>query len=147
MAQVRQAEANWSGDLLSGGGSVSATSSGIFSDQGITWRARTEASEGKTSPEELLAAAHASCYSMAFSNELAKAGFPAERIDVSVVVSADKTDAGWTVLSSAITVRAKVPGADEALFLEKANAAKGGCPISRAISDSVEITLDATLES
>ena len=146
MAQTRQAEANWSGDLLSGGGSVSATSSGIFSDQGITWRARTEASEGKTSPEELLAAAHASCYSMAFSNELAKAGFPAERIDVSVVVSADKTDAGWTVLSSAITVRAKVPGADEALFLEKANAAKGGCPISRAISDSVEITLDATLE-
>jgi lipoyl-dependent peroxiredoxin len=146
MAQTRQAEANWSGDLLSGGGSVSATSSGIFSDQGITWRARTEASEGKTSPEELLAAAHASCYSMAFSNELAKAGFPAERIDVSVVVSADKTDAGWTVLSSAITVRAKVPGADQALFLEKANAAKGGCPISRAISDSVEITLDATLE-
>jgi lipoyl-dependent peroxiredoxin len=146
MAQTRQAEANWSGDLLSGGGSVSATSSGIFSDQGITWRARTEASEGKTSPEELLAAAHASCYSMAFSNELAKAGFPAERIDVSVVVSADKTDAGWTVLSSAIAVRAKVPGADEALFLEKANAAKGGCPISRAISDSVEITLDATLE-
>jgi len=146
MAQTRQAEANWSGDLLSGGGSVSATSSGIFSDQGITWRARTEASEGKTSPEELLAAAHASCYSMAFSNELAKAGFPAERIDVSVVVSADKTDAGWTVLSSAIAVRAKVPGADEALFLEKANAAKDGCPISRAISDSVEITLDATLE-
>ncbi len=147
MAQVRQAEANWSGDLLSGGGSVSATSSGIFSDQAITWRARTEASEGKTSPEELLAAAHASCYSMACSNELAKAGFPAERIDVSVVVSADKTDAGWTVLSSAITVRAKVPGADEALFLEKANAAKVGCPISRAISDSVDITLDATLES
>jgi osmotically inducible protein OsmC len=147
MAQVRQAEANWSGDLPSGGGSVSATSSGIFSDQAITWRARTEAAEGKTSPEELLAAAHASCYSMAFSNELAKAGFAPERVDVSVVVTADKTDAGWTVLSSAITARAKVPGVDEATFLEKANAAKGGCPISRAISDSVEITLDATLES
>jgi len=147
MAQVRQAEANWSGDLLAGGGSVSATSSGIFSDQAITWRARTEASEGKTSPEELLAAAHASCYSMAVSNELANAGFPPERVDVTVVVSADKTDAGWTVLSSAITLRAKVPGIDQATFDKQANAAKGGCPISRAISDSVEITLEATLEA
>ena len=146
MAQVRQAEANWSGDLLAGGGSVSASSSGIFSDQAITWRARTEATEGKTSPEELLAAAHAACYSMAISHELAGAGFPPERVDVSVEVSADKTDSGWTVQRSAISVRAKVPGADETLFLEKANAAKGGCPISRAISGSVEITLDATLE-
>ena len=147
MAQVRQADANWSGDLLSGGGSVSANSSGIFSDQAIDWRARTEASEGKTSPEELLAAAHASCYSMAVSHELAQAGFAPERVDVSVVVTADKTDSGWTVLSSAITVRAKVPGADEALFQEKANAAKGGCPISKALSDSVQVTLDATLEA
>jgi len=146
MAQVRQADANWSGDLLSGGGSVSASSSGIFSDQAITWRARTEASEGKTSPEELLAAAHASCYAMAVSNELAGTGQAPERVDVSVVVSADKTDSGWTVLSSAITLRAKVPGIDKALFQEKADAAKGGCPISKAISDSVEITLDAVLE-
>jgi osmotically inducible protein OsmC len=147
MAQVRQAAANWSGDLLSGGGAVSASTSGIFDNQAITWRARTEASEGKTSPEELLAAAHASCYSMALSNELAKAGHAPERVDVSVVVTADKTDAGWTVLSSAITVRAKVPGVDDATFQEKATAAKGGCPISRAISDSVEISVDATLES
>ena len=146
MAQVRQANAHWSGDLTSGGGAVSASSSGIFSEQAIDWRARTEASEGKTSPEELLAAAHASCYSMAVSNELAKAGFPPERVDVSVVVSADKTDAGWTVVSSAITLRAVVPGVDAATFDEQAEAAKGGCPISRAISDSVEITLDATLE-
>ena len=147
MAMISKADANWSGDLLAGGGSVSASASGIFSDQAITWRARTEASEGKTSPEELLASAHAACYSMAVSHELAQAGFAPERVDVSVVVTADKTDAGWTVLSSAITVRAKVPGADEALFQEKANAAKGGCPISRAISGSVEISLDATLEA
>lgn len=146
MAQIRRAEANWSGDLLSGGGAVSAKTSGVFDNQAITWRARTEASEGKTSPEELLAAAHAACYSMALSNELAKAGFPAERIEVSVEVSADKTDAGWTVIGSAISVRAKVPGADAAVFAEKAEAAKGGCPISRAISGSVAITLDATLE-
>jgi osmotically inducible protein OsmC len=147
MAMISKADANWSGDLLGGGGSVSASSSGIFSDQAITWRARTEASEGKTSPEELLASAHAACYSMALSHELAQAGFAPERVDTSVVVTADKTDSGWTVLSSAITVRAKVPGADEALFIEKANAAKAGCPISRAISGSVEITLEATLES
>jgi osmotically inducible protein OsmC len=147
MAQVRRAQANWSGDLLSGGGAVSAATSGIFDNQAITWRARTEAAEGKTSPEELLAAAHASCYSMALSNELAKAGFPPERVDVAVEVSADKTDSGWTVQRSAISVRARVPGADETLFQEKAAAAKGGCPISRAISDSVEITLEATLEN
>ena len=146
MSQVRRAEANWSGDLLAGGGAVSASTSGIFSDQAITWRARTEAAEGKTSPEELLAAAHASCYAMALSHELAGAGHPPERVDVSVEVSAGKTDSGWTVQTSAITVRAKVPGADAALFGEKANAAKAGCPISRAISDSVEITLDAALE-
>jgi osmotically inducible protein OsmC len=146
MAQVRQATANWSGDLLSGGGAVSAVSSGVLADQAITWRARTEAAEGKTSPEELLAAAHASCYSMAISHELAQAGFPPQRVDVTVEVSADKTDSGWTVQRSAITVRASVPGADEAIFQEKAEAAKGGCPISRAISESVEITLEATLE-
>ena len=83
---------------------------------------------------------------MAISHELSQAGFAPERVDVSVEVSADKTDSGWTVQRSAITVRAVVPGADAALFAEKANAAKGGCPISRAISDSVEITLEATLE-
>lgn len=95
MAQVRHADANWSGDLLSGSGSVSAESSGILIDQSITWRARSEASEGKTSPEELLAAAHASCYSMSLSRALAEAGFAPERVDVSVLVSADVTDTGW----------------------------------------------------
>jgi osmotically inducible protein OsmC len=147
MAQVRQATAHWSGDLASGGGAVSAASSGIFSEQGITWRARTEASEGKTSPEELLATAHAACYSMAVSNELSKAGFVPDRVDVTVDVEADRREQGWTVLSSHITLRASVPGIDEATFQEQAEKAKGGCPISRAISDSVEITLDASLQA
>ena len=147
MAQVRRAEAHWSGDLLTGGGAVSAVTSGIFSEQATTWRARTEASEGKTSPEELLASAHAACFSMAVSNELAKAGFAPERVDVAVEVRADKTDAGWTVLGSHITLRAKVPGVDQATFDQQAAKAKLGCPISRAISDKVEITLDAVLES
>jgi osmotically inducible protein OsmC len=147
MSQIRRAEAHWSGDLLSGGGAVSAVSSGIFSEQAVTWRARTEASEGKTSPEELLAAAHAACYSMALSHQLAQAGHAPERLEVSVEVGADKTDAGWTVQSSHIVVRAWVPGADAALFQEKAQAAKAGCPISRAISGSVEISLEASLEA
>jgi osmotically inducible protein OsmC len=147
MAQVRQATAHWSGDLVSGGGAVSAASSGIFSDQGITWRARTEEAEGKTSPEELLATAHAACYSMAVSNELSKAGHVPDRVDVRVDVTADKTDAGWTVLSSHITLRARVPGVDEATFQAQAEKAKGGCPISRALSDSVQITLETTLEA
>ena len=146
MAQTRRAEANWSGDLGSGGGTVSAVSSGIFADQAITWHARTEAAEGKTSPEELLAAAHASCYAMALSHGLAQGGNVAERVNVSVEVNADKTDSGWTVLSSAITVRATVPGLDAAGFAEAADAAKAGCPISKALSDSVEVTVDAALE-
>lgn len=146
MAQVRRAEAHWSGDLNGGGGAVSAVSSRIFTEQAITWRGRTEVSEG-TSPEELLAAAHAACYSMAVSNELAKAGHAPERVDVTAEVTGDKREAGWTVLASKLTLRARVPGIDQATFDEKADAARSGCPISRAISDSVEITLEATLES
>ena len=136
MAQTRSAQAYWSGDLSSGGGAVSAVTSGIFEDQAITWRARTEAAEGRTSPEELLAAAHAACYSMAVSNELSKAGFVPERVDVGVEVSADKRESGWTVVSSHITLRANVPGIDQPTFEEQAQKAKGGCPISRAISGS-----------
>jgi osmotically inducible protein OsmC len=146
MAQVRSATAHWSGDLASGGGAVSASTSGIFSEKAITWRARTEASEGKTSPEELLATAHAACFSMAVSNELSKAGYVPDRVDVTVDIEADKREAGWTVLASHITLRAKVPGVDEATFREQAEKAKGGCPISRAIGGSVAISLDATLE-
>jgi osmotically inducible protein OsmC len=145
MAQTRVAEANWSGNLTAGGGSVTAVSSGIFTDQAITWKDRTEKPQDNTSPEELLAAAHASCYAMAVSHELSGAGFEPERVDVSVVVTADKTKGGWTVMSSAITMRAKVPGCDLATFDEKANAAKAGCPISKALSDSVEVTIDASL--
>jgi lipoyl-dependent peroxiredoxin len=147
MAQVRRAVASWEGDLLSGAGHVSAESSGIFSGLPITWKARTEDAEGMTSPEELLAAAHASCFSMACSNNLAKAGTPAERLEVSVEVTADKRDAGWTVLSSAITVRGRVPGIDAAAFQAAAEGAKDGCPISRALIGNVELTVEAILEA
>ncbi len=146
MSAIRTANATWQGDLLTGSGDVSATTSGVFTSLPTSWKARTEQSEGMTSPDELLAAAHASCFSMASSNNLAKAGFPPERMDVSVEVTADKTDAGWTVLASRITLRARVPGIAEDAFRQAVEAAKDGCPISRAIAGNVEVTLDATLE-
>jgi osmotically inducible protein OsmC len=145
MAMTRTANATWSGDLPTGSGTV-GVASGVFDGLATSWRARTEAAEGKTSPEELLAAAHASCFSMAASNNLAKAGFPVERADVTVEVTADRRDQGWTVLSSAITLRARVPNVDEQTFRDAVNGAKDGCPISRALAGNVEITLDATLE-
>jgi osmotically inducible protein OsmC len=147
MAQVRRAEAWWQGDLTGGSGEVSAATTGVFTGLPVTWKARTEDAEALTSPEELLAAAHASCFSMACSNNLAKAGTPAERLDVSVEVTADKRDAGWTVLSSAITVRGRVPGIDADAFRAAANAAKDGCPISRALAGNVEMSVEAILES
>jgi lipoyl-dependent peroxiredoxin len=146
MAQTRTANASWHGDLTSGGGDVGAATSGVFSGLPITWKARTEESDGVTSPEELLATAHAACYAMASSNELAKAGFPPARVAVRVDVTADRRDAGWTVVSSHITLRASVPGIDDASFQAAAAKAKDGCPISRALTGNLEITLDARLE-
>nr|MBA2299388.1 OsmC family peroxiredoxin [Chloroflexota bacterium] len=110
MSAIRRAEASWAGDLASGSGKVSATSSGAFQDLPVSWAARTESSDGKTSPEELVAAAHAACFSMAFSGALGRAGTPPERLDVSAEVTFDKVEAGWRVVSSALTVRGVVPG-------------------------------------
>jgi lipoyl-dependent peroxiredoxin len=147
MATTRKAEATWSGDLLSGRGTVTAATTGVFADLPTTWAARTAEPEGMTSPEELLATAHASCFSMAVSNELAKAGTPPTRIAVSVAITGDKLDTGWTVLSSAITVRGAAPGATEAGFREAAEKAKDGCPISKALKNNVQLSVEATLEA
>ncbi len=93
-----------------------------------------------------MAAAHASCFQMAFSNGLAKAGHPAERLDVSATVTFDRTDAGWSVVSSALTVRGRVPGMDAEAFRAAADAAKDGCPISRALQGNVALSVEATIE-
>ena len=146
MSQVRRATASWSGDLPSGSGTVSAHTSGVFSDLPTSWKARTESSDGMTSPDELLAAAHASCYSMSIANKLAQAGTPAEHIHVAAEVTADKREAGWTVLSSALQVIGRVPGISAGDFERIAAEAKDGCPISRAMVGNVEMTIDATLE-
>lgn len=146
MATTRHATATWSGDLLTGNGTVTAATTGIFRDQPTTWAARTTEPEGVTSPEELLAAAHASCYSMACSNVLAKAGTPPTRLDVEVAISGDKKEAGWTVTTSHIRVRGIVPGATPESFAAAAEEAKDGCPISRALKGNVELSVEATLE-
>lgn len=146
MSATRRAEVSWGGDLMSGSGVVSATSSGAFADLPVSWAARTEAPGGKTSPEELVAAAHASCYAMAFSGGLARGGTPPQHLSVSAVVTFDKLDAGWTVVSSALTVRGQVAGISEADFIAAAEAARDGCPISRALVGNVALSVDAALE-
>ena len=147
MAAVRRADATWSGDLPTGKGTVTATSSGAFSALATSWASRIESADGRTSPEELLAAAHASCFSMAFGNELAKRGFIADRLAVSASVSLDMTDAGRRVISSALTVSGWVPRIDAATFAEIAEVAKNGCPISNALRGGVELSVEPTLES
>jgi lipoyl-dependent peroxiredoxin len=147
MATTRQADAVWSGDLAGGHGAVTASTTKVFADLPTTWASRIGEPAGVTSPEELLAAAHASCYSMAVSNELAKAGTPPTKISVSVAVTGDKLDTGWTVMASAITVRGVVPGATEASFAEAAEKARVGCPISKALKGNVELSVEATLEA
>jgi osmotically inducible protein OsmC len=146
MAAVRRAEATWSGPLATGSGTVSAVSSQTFTDLAVSWAARTEAPGGRTSPEELVAAAHSACFAMALSGALARAGTPPERLDVSAEVTFDKLEAGWRVVSSALTVRGVVPGSSAADFAAAAEETRLGCPISRALAGNVAISVEATLE-
>ncbi|TME33762.1 MAG: OsmC family peroxiredoxin [Chloroflexi bacterium] len=146
MAAVRTATVTWQGDLANGSGGVSSGSSGTFQDLPVSWASRTEAPEGRTSPEELLAAAHASCFAMAFSAGLGKAGTPPEHLHVEAEVTFDKVGDDWTVVSSALTVLGRAPGSSEEDFLAAAEAAKDGCPISRALKGNVQLSVDATYE-
>ena len=147
MAAVRRASATWEGDLLSGKGRVSANSSRAFSDLAVTWASRTEEPDGRTSPEELIAAAHAACFSMALSAGLGRAGRPPERLDVTATVTFDNVGGGWKVASSALTVRGRVPGMTAAELRSAAEAAKDGCPVSQALKGNVQLSVEATLES
>jgi osmotically inducible protein OsmC len=146
MAATRRAEVTWSGPLATGSGTVSAVTSGSFSDLPVSWPARTEESGGKTSPEELLASAHAACFAMALSGALGRAGGTVERLDVAAEVTFDKVEAGWRVVSSAISVRGKVPGMSADDFNAAAEQTKTGCPISQALIGNVELSIQATLE-
>ena len=145
MQAARRADAVWKGDLMSGSGVVSASSSGLFTDLPVTWASRTEDSGGKTSPEELVAAAHAACYCMALSNGLGKAGTPPEELEVSATVTFEQIEGGWKVASSALTVTGHVHGIDESGFQSAAEAARDGCPISGALKGNVELSVEAKL--
>jgi len=145
MAQIRKATATWNGDLPTGSGTVTAATTGIFKSLPINWNARTENPGALTSPEELLATAHAACFSMAFCNVMAKAGITGQSVETTVTMTADKTDAGWRVLKSDIEVTGRGTGLDAAKFQELADQAKDGCPISVAIKGNVQLSVKATL--
>jgi osmotically inducible protein OsmC len=142
MAADRTANVTWSGSLLEGSGRIESVGSGSFGPLDVTWASRTEEPGGRTSPEELIAAAHAACFSMAFSNGLAQAGSPPERLETSATVTFVP---GTGITKSALTVRGTVPGMDEAAFREAAEVAKQNCPVSKALASVPEITLDASL--
>ncbi len=145
LSAERRAQVTWTGTLTEGGGRL-LMASGAAPEMPVTWASRTARSEGKTSPEELIAAAHASCYAMAFSGDLTDAGTPPRRLDVTATVTFEKTDAGWHVASSRLEVRGVVPGLDQAAFATAAAAARDGCPVSRALRGNVEISVAATLD-
>ena len=145
MAEVRTADVTWNGDLLTGGGTIDYVSSGVFSRMPVSWAARTGPHNGKTSPEELLAAAHASCFSMAFSARLAKNGTPATTLKVQAAISFDNASGGWKVTTSRITVVGDVPGIDLETFRTIAEDAKENCPISIALKGNVELVVDVSL--
>lgn len=145
--QVRNAQVTWNGDLLTGGGTIDYVSSGVFSRMPVSWAARTGPHNGKTSPEELLASAHAACFSMAFSARLAKNGTPPTKLLTKVDVSFDNNSGSWKVAKSLITVVGDVPGIDLATFREIAADAKENCPISGALKGNVELVVDASLAS
>ena len=138
----RTAHVTWSGSLLEGAGTITSVGSGAFAPLDVTWAARTEDSSEWTSPEELLAAAHASCFSMALSHGLAQAGTPPEKLNVDATVTFVP---GTGITKSALVVRAVVPGIDEPAFLHAAEAAKENCPVSQALASVPEITLEASL--
>jgi osmotically inducible protein OsmC len=142
MAAESSASTVWEGDLAHGSGTTTPAS-GAFPAVDVTWASRTKRAQGKTSPEELLAAAHASCYCMALSHELAEAGTPPDRLEATATVDFDP---GVGVRSSHITVSGQVSGIDQSRFEEAAHAAGEGCPISGALKGNVDIAVDATLE-
>lgn len=141
----RTASAVWHGTLKEGTGTITVPS-GVLKGATYTWAQRFADDPG-TNPEELVAAAHAACFSMAFSGKLTTAGFTADRIDTTATVTLEKTDAGMTITKVHLRTRARVPGMQSAAFADQAESARATCPISRLLAPAAQITLDATLES
>ena len=146
MAIERRAHATWEGDLKSGSGRFDLESSGTIRGQEVTFASRfEEQAGGKTSPEELIAAAHATCLSMALANGLAQQGHPPARLETDAVCTLDQTDAGFRITSMRLSVRGQLDGIDEEGFRAAAEEAKAGCPVSNALAE-VETSIEASLE-
>jgi lipoyl-dependent peroxiredoxin len=139
----RTASAVWHGTLKEGKGTIS-TASGVLKDSQYSFSTRFADGIG-TNPEELIAAAHAGCFTMALSNELTTANLPPESLETKATVTFDRTDAGPTITKIVLATTAKVPGADKAAFDKAAQNAKNNCPISRLFKNNTEIVLDAKL--
>jgi osmotically inducible protein OsmC len=144
MATDRTAEVTWQGDLMGGSGVIDRVGSGSFGPLDVTWASRTEEPGGKTSPEELIASAHAACFSMALAHGLAQAGNPPERLSTSATVTFVP---GTGITRSALQVEGTVPGIDEDAFRQAADDAKEGCPVSQALKGNVELEVTARLAS
>ena len=145
MATDRRADVTWNGSLMDGSGTIRSTTSGAIGELPVSWAARSEdQTGGKTSPEELIAAAHAACFSMALSAGLAKAGTPPEELKTSATVTFQP---GEGITKIVLTVEGRVPGMDADAFEEAAQGAKANCPVSKALAGVPEITLDASLAS
>jgi osmotically inducible protein OsmC len=144
VATERQASVVWQGDLMNGSGTIAEVPSGAFGPLDVSWASRAEEPNGKTSPEELIAAAWASCFAMALSNGLAKSGNPPEKLETSAIVTFQP---GQGIIKGVLTVRGTVPTLDQAAFAEAANDAKQNCPVSKALSGIPDVSLDAQLAS
>jgi lipoyl-dependent peroxiredoxin len=145
MATDRRAEVTWKGSLTEGSGAITSTTTGAIGEQPVSWAARsTDDTGGATSPEELIAAAHAACLSMALSAGLAKAGNPPDELRTTATVTFQP---GEGITKIALTVEGRVPGIDAAAFEEAAQGAKENCPVSKALAGVPEITLAAKLSS
>ena len=142
MATDRTAKVTWRGSLMDGSGTIEGVGRGALGPLDVTWVSRADTPDGRTSPEELIAAAWASCFSMALSHALAGAGTPPERLETQVTVSFQP---GEGIVKGAIAVVGTVPGIDHAAFTEQAEGARDNCPVSKALTGIPEVTLDATL--
>ena len=146
MATDRRADVVWNGSLQEGSGTIRSTTSGAIGEQKVSWPNRAEDSPDATSPEELIAAAHATCFSMALANALTRDGHEPTKLETDARVTLDNPDgAGYTITKIALSVRGDVDGLDESAFQEAAEQAKENCPVSKALAAVPEITLDASL--
>jgi osmotically inducible protein OsmC len=142
----RRAEVRWEGGLADGKGTITTTGSGVLDGQEVSWPRRVESEQGKTSPEELIAAAHASCFSMALSNTIGQGGSKPERLQTSATVSFEQIPGGYGITKIALDVVGTVPGMDAAAFEEAARQAKDNCPVSKALAGGPAISVTARLE-